>query len=461
MSLTPEIANEIGGAKACRELITRLTEYKARSAKQTGLGFVRFATRIQSIDLLNWLDSQEVIAKYYWRSRDNATEFAALSLPRFGLTTPTVTAGMLFQTDDQIDQPLPESIVLRWFNSFPFAGVERFDDEMRAVPAPFNFLVPDIEIVSGSDGTWLISTLQHLADAKLLQEGLEALVWDEPSELTFPILLSREEAQSRLQWAVAINRAVAAIARKEIEKVVLARRSTCKFSDAVSPWQLLKRLRESNPDCYLFGVDRKPYDPFVGASPERLYRRIGREIETEAVAGTRPRGNNAEEENRYRDDLLHSSKDRNEHELVVRGITESLRPLTSKIEILTEPTIVRLATVQHLVVKIRATLRPGIVDDDLLRQLQPTPAVGGYPRNKAVEMIRLLEPFDRGPYAGPIGWVSHTAAEFAVGIRSAVIKHDNLVLYAGAGIVEGSDPDAEWDEIDQKFKTFASILTAQ
>jgi menaquinone-specific isochorismate synthase len=76
-------------------------------------------------------------------------------------------------------------------------------------------------------------------------------------------------------------------------------------------------------------------------------------------------------------------------------------------------------------------------------------------------MIRLLEPFDRGPYAGPIGWVSHTAAEFAVGIRSAVIKHDNLVLYAGAGIVEGSDPDAEWDEIDQKFKTFASILTAQ
>ncbi len=272
-------------------------------------------------------------------------------------------------------------------------------------------------------------------------------------------MAARDEAQSRLQWAIAVNRAVAGIARGDLEKVVLARKSTCRFESPVSPWKLLKLLRTANPHAYIFGLDRKPFDPFIGASPEQLYRRVGRLIETEAVAGTRPRGKTTSEDNRYRDDLLHSSKDRREHELVVTGIAESLRPLVEKIEIQTDPSIVQLTNVQHLVIKISATLKPGISDDEILRALQPTPAVGGYPKQVAIDLIQSLEPFYRGPYAGPIGWISSDSAEFAVGIRSATIKENALTLYAGAGIVEGSDPDAEWDEIDQKFNTFTSIFT--
>jgi menaquinone-specific isochorismate synthase len=331
----------------------------------------------------------------------------------------------------------------------------------RLTAKPHTFLVPDIELLSVHGETWLTCMVQHMADIELIQEGISGLVWDQNITAATLHLVSREETQSRLQWAVAVNRAVAAIERGELEKVVLARRSTCRFTNPVNPWQLLKRLREANPHAYLFGIDRKPFDSFIGASPEQLYRRIGRQIETEAVAGTRPRGVTQEQDSRYRDDLLHSSKDRWEHALVVTGIAESLKPLVEQITIQPEPTIVPLTNVQHLVIKIKGTLKPGITDDDLLRALQPTPAVGGYPKQRAIDLIHSLEPFNRGPYAGPIGWVSGDSAEFAVGIRSATIKDNTLALYGGAGIVEGSDPDAEWDEIDQKFNTFTSILTDQ
>ena len=463
MSLSPETMVEISGAEASRELIAKLTDYRTRTAGKTLPGYLRLAAKIRRIDLLDWLESQEVVAKYYWHDRDNGVEFAGLLLPRFGLDIPTVTTGILrYGIDQGESEPLlPNTALIRGFNSFPFAEGVRLEPEPRLALTPHTFLVPDIELVAVHGETWLTCILQHASESGLIQEGLTGLVWDEDTSASSLHLVTREETQSRLQWAVAVNRAVAAIERGELEKVVLARRSTCRFTDAVNPWKLLKRLRDANPHTYLFGIDRKPYDPFIGASPEQLYRRIGRQIETEAVAGTRPRGVSPEQDSRYRDDLLHSSKDRREHELVVTGIAESLKPLIEQITIQPEPTIVPLTNVQHLVIKIQATLKPGITDDDLLRALQPSPAVGGYPKQRAIDLIHALEPFTRGSYAGPIGWVSGDSAEFAVGIRSATIKENALTLYAGAGIVEGSDPDAEWDEIDQKFNTFTSILTDQ
>lgn len=462
MRLTPETVVEMTGAEASRDMMARLGDSATRVALQSP-GFVRLTMRIQPVDLLIWLNAQEVVSKFYWRSRDRAVEIAALTLPRFGLSIPSVTPGMLYgSSSNQIGSADETDFTqLRAFNSFNFHGLPRFDTEPQSVNAARTYNLPDIEIITAGSETRLNCTLQHSADIDILREGLRGLDWENVEPPVIPSLSSREETASRLQWAVAVNRAVAAIERKELEKVVLARRSVCTFTDILSPWIILKRLRDSNPDSYLFGIDRKPHDPFIGASPERLYRRNGRLLESEAVAGTRPRGKNPEEEKRFRDDLLHSSKDRKEHQLVIQGILEALRPLTNKIEIAPEPSVVRLSRVQHLAVAIRAELRPGVSDDELLRALQPTPAVGGYPREKAIAMISVLEPFDRGPYAGPIGWVSHDSAEFSVGIRSAVIRKDQMWLFGGAGIVQGSDPDAEWDEIDQKFNTFASILTAQ
>lgn len=459
--MTPQTTVEVTGAEGTRELLSRLSSISAE--RVTYNQPVRLSMKISSVDLLDWLDAQEVITKFYWRSRARDLEYAAVTLPRFGLSVPMVRTGMLLQPEifptskNDIDTP-PSA---RAFNSFGFLGYDRFEPTTAPNTTPRSFICPDIEVINDQDGTWLVCNLPHGGDIEILREGLTLLSWDCVNNTALPPLVEQIEVQSRLEWAVAVNRAVAAIGRDELSKIVLARQVRYRFAERPSPWQILKRLRERNSDSYLFGFDRRSHDPFVGASPERLYKRIGRRIETEAVAGTRPRGKTPEEDSRYREDLLHSTKDRTEHELVVRGIAESLRPLASRITTGSTPTVVPFKDVQHLVIQIEADLRPGITDDDLLRALQPTPAVGGYPRAKALELIPVLESFDRGPYAGPIGWVSHDEAEFAVGIRSAVIRNEQLLLTAGAGIVQGSDPNAEWEEIDQKFNTFASILNAQ
>ncbi len=459
MSFSPEIMLELTGIDAAQDLRARLAEYIARLSKGTPSGYARFAVKIRQIDPLEWLESQEVIAKYYWRDREGKSERAGLLLPRFGLELPTATSGILRGCIEHAegDNSIPAALSIRGFNSFPF--VAGLHVSQPPIAPQYSFLLPDIELITVGGETWLTCLLQNTGEHEMLSLGLADLVWNENIAASSLRMAARDEAQSRLQWAIAVNRAVAGIARGDLEKVVLARKSTCRFESPVSPWKLLKLLRTANPHAYIFGLDRKPFDPFIGASPEQLYRRVGRLIETEAVAGTRPRGKTTSEDNRYRDDLLHSSKDRREHELVVTGIAESLRPLVEKIEIQTDPSIVQLTNVQHLVIKISATLKPGISDDEILRALQPTPAVGGYPKQVAIDLIQSLEPFYRGPYAGPIGWISSDSAEFAVGIRSATIKENALTLYAGAGIVEGSDPDAEWDEIDQKFNTFTSIFT--
>ena len=197
---------------------------------------------------------------------------------------------------------------------------------------------------------------------------------------------------------------------------------------------------------------------FLGASPERLFRRDGRSVESEAVAGTRPRGVSSADDEGLRDDLLHSAKDRSEHTYVSKGIGEALAPLCEELEIEDGVSEMKLARGRHLRSRVRGTLRDGVTDAALLDALHPTPAVGGHPRDEALERYRDLEPFDRGWYAGPVGWIGAEASEFAVGIRSGLVRGRTLALFSGAGIVAGSVPDEEWAEIEQKIGDFTGMF---
>ena len=156
---------------------------------------------------------------------------------------------------------------------------------------------------------------------------------------------------------------------------------------------------------------------------------------------------------------MHSDKDLREHRFVVQGIRETLTPLCQRLAIGDEISILRLAQCQHLASYLEGTLGNGVSDADILHHLQPTPAVGGYPTGAALEEIDRLEHFDRGWYAGPIGWVSHDTTEFAVAIRSGLVEGSKLYLYSGAGIVEGSTADEEWNEIENKIGDFIKVLT--
>jgi len=198
----------------------------------------------------------------------------------------------------------------------------------------------------------------------------------------------------------------------------------------------------------------------MGASPERLYRRTGRAIETEALAGTRPRGEGAADE-ALRAELLADDKERREHRIVVDGIREALAGLC--VNVREDPTIsvLQLRNCQHLFETVEGVLANGVTDGDVLRALHPTPAVGGTPTVDAVRWIAALEPFDRGWYAGPVGWIGRDSAEFAAAIRCGLACGDSLRVYSGAGIVAGSTPEREWAEIENKMSNFLEALATQ
>jgi menaquinone-specific isochorismate synthase len=259
-------------------------------------------------------------------------------------------------------------------------------------------------------------------------------------------------------WRENVVRALAAFSEGRLGKVVLARRAQFGFCEDLDPTLLLESLKAATPGCFHFYAEPESGTAFLGASPERLFRRDGRTLETEAVAGTRPRGVSSTEDEGLRDDLLHSAKDRVEHTYVSKGIREALEPLCEELEIEDGVSEMMLARGRHLRSKVRGTLRDGVTDAVLLDAMHPTPAVGGHPRSEALETIQALEPFDRGWYAGPIGWIGAEDSEFAVGIRSGLVRGRTLALYSGAGIVAGSVPDEEWAEIEQKIGDFTGMF---
>jgi menaquinone-specific isochorismate synthase len=273
-----------------------------------------------------------------------------------------------------------------------------------------------------------------------------------------PESVSRRDHPDREGWSRNVERALAAFSEGRLDKVVLARRTVLGFSQEIDPVLLAESLEEATPGCFHFYVEPEAGVAFVCASPERLFRRDGRAMESEAVAGTRPRGASEADDDELRDDLHSSQKDKAEHEYVKAGIREALGPICDELEVESGVSEMKLASRRHMLSRVRGVLREGVADAEVLRALHPTPAVGGYPKEGALEEIRSTEPFDRGWYAGPVGWIGADAAEFAVGIRSGLVRGNRLALFSGAGIVEGSVPDAEWVEIEQKISDFTGMF---
>ena len=243
-----------------------------------------------------------------------------------------------------------------------------------------------------------------------------------------------------------------------LQKIVLARRTTFAFSASVDAFALLQRLRGVNPTAFHFAIQPAADLTFFGASPERLLRISGTTLKTEALAGTRPRGDTGAADRRLEAELMRSDKELREHGLVHTRIAECLRELCTGVTTQEAVRVRKLAHVQHLHTSFSGTLRPGLGLADALRWLHPTPAVGGYPTCGVSDLIAATEGFDRGWYAGPVGWIGAGEAEFAVAIRSGVAAAERLHLYAGNGIVRGSTAAAEWAEMEQKILQILDVV---
>lgn len=244
----------------------------------------------------------------------------------------------------------------------------------------------------------------------------------------------------------------------EIEKIVLARRSTFQLDQRICPLELLHQLEKSTQNASVFAFQFSKEHAFIGASPEKLYERQGRQIVSEAIAGTRPRGKTVEEDVFFKSELISSSKENHEFSVVKSFIYEKLSPLCESCRYEEKDEILETSTVQHIFNKCTGRLKDSISDMELMKALHPSPAIGGNPTCKAFQFIESKEPFNRGWYASPLGWVSPEAADIAVGIRSALVENSQLHLFAGTGIVQGSEPIKEWEELEHKIAQFKTII---
>ncbi len=303
------------------------------------------------------------------------------------------------------------------------------------------------------------SELAALAERVLRAHGkFKHISYSDKPVATKPPVFATTEAWD---FRTAVKGGLAAIAAGAVKKIVLARVQDMRADAPLHPLRLLNGLRERFPECYSFSVANGRGQSFIGASPERLVRVSKGVLETEALAGSARRGASASEDAALGSALLASEKDLREQRHVLDSIVRRLAPLGLALSFPETPVLRKLANVQHLHTPVSAAMPAGIHLLDALARLHPTPAVGGSPREAAVARIRDLEGFPRGLYAGAIGWMNaRGGGEFLVGIRSALIEGAEARLYAGAGIVEGSDPEKEFAETELKFRAMRDALRA-
>ena len=271
-------------------------------------------------------------------------------------------------------------------------------------------------------------------------------------------ILSPQPACTFEQWKANIEQAIIQIKSGDLRKVVLANATQLTFENHISAYDLVEQSREINLGCYHFLWAENAQNAFVGSTPERLYYRKGNQLFTEALAGTVAVSDNPIETEKNAQWLLKDTKNIYENQLVVEDIEAHLNTYVEAFEV-HSPEIKRLHNVQHLRRRIEAILKADVLDQDCLRQIHPTAAIAGLPRAKATQFIAKNEPFKRGWYAGTLGIFNPQEAEFCVTLRSAKIEHNQITLYAGAGIVKESEPVSEWQEIERKSQALAKLLS--
>jgi menaquinone-specific isochorismate synthase len=328
------------------------------------------------------------------------------------------------------------------------------------------FVFPRVQVTRTADGPWLtVNAVGPDASVERVETTLAAErdrltgLPDTAPALPRPGIADRRRTTTRDAWRDVVTTATDRVDDGTLQKVVLAQALELELGSDLAVHDILDRLGGKYPDCTRFLVEpASEQGGFFGATPERLVSLRGRTVETGALAGTTGRGETPAEDEWLAEELLDDEKNVHEHELVAETIREQLAPFAASVSV-GERGIKRLATVQHLYTPITAELADDTHVLDVVEALHPTPAVGGLPPDRALETIRETEPFDRGWYAAPIGWIDAAGnGTFAVGLRSAVASQQRATLFAGVGIVGDSDPDAEWDEVELKFRPILDEL---
>ncbi|HEY7456221.1 MAG TPA: isochorismate synthase [Solirubrobacterales bacterium] len=332
--------------------------------------------------------------------------------------------------------------------------------------SPASLALPELSICRVGDDAYLtVNAVVFPGDDAdrvfaRLKARLEGLRFD-PLPLLDPHPTERPEIRSVLppsDFEAMVEAATEQIGAGGMSKVVLAREVTVEAAAAHSAAGLFAALREQFPACFCF-CRGTPEAAFIGASPELLIRRAGAGASTVALAGSTRRSSDPAVDDHLGEQLLRSDKNRREQRIVIERIVRKLRPHAVWVQTAEEPELVKVANIQHLATPVIAQLAEPRSAVELAGLLHPTPAVGGEPWPDAADAIDRLERMDRGWYAAPVGWMDATEdGEFCVALRSALLRDREARLFAGVGVVAGSDPAAELEETEIKLGALLPLI---
>ncbi len=426
------------------------------TAFTTGVDGIRFAVVSLDIDPLSFVRaaSDHFEGAFYFSSPEGSAVGGVGIAAKASASGPERFSGLRSAVDAW---SIPEPF--RVFSGFSFSAAGPTSESWSSFGSA-DAVLPIATLLSGGDDRRLLLAIPPELEADSIIERLSSL--DTPPDPVYPNLGDHtlESCPPVSEWTTAVAEAVAAIRDEAIRKVVLARSVIVRSETAPNGFNVVGHLERSYRQCFGFGW-RVNGATFVGASPELLVRSSGGLVTSNPLAGTAPRGEGEAEDRMLADALMRSEKDRIEHRYVVDDVAARLAPLADGLDVPDKPSLKRMATVQHLSTRITGAARPGVHVLDIVDALHPTPAVGGTPRDPALAFIEKAEPFDRGWYTGGIGWFDGSGdGEFAIGLRCGLLEGPNAHIFAGAGIVADSDPDAELLETRLKFRPMLELLAA-
>lgn len=359
--------------------------------------------------------------------------------------------------DCELEGPADVQPVFFLFNRFDAENPAPCDELFDAFPR-LRFMLPEIVLIQTDAGSYLqVNSLSPVYQGRVRRFLKQAASAPARTRRTIP---HRIEPDSREDWRRAVDEALAAIDAGVVGKVVLSRRQKLVADEPFSSKDLLVNLIDGDARGTVL-LYRYADVFFCGCTPELLVRKDGARVSSMCLAGTCPAGADEQERRRLADELMADGKNRAEHDYVVRHVREVFRRVCFDVDVPQTPGIMPLTHVQHLHTPAAAQVLDGVSLWELMGDLHPTPAVSGTPVGEARMLIRRIERYNRGFFAGACGYIDAAGdGEFSVGLRTGVFDGETGWLYAGCGIVAGSDADAEYDEIGLKLKTILDAFEA-
>lgn len=437
-------------------------------AKKLGHSILVSSTMsIDSVDPLNFYEAGKKLffgERFFWKEPHQKITYVGLGASHVIATSDTTPYRFqhvelewerLIQTSIQYNER--NTSFCKLFGGFSFDPAKKRTNLWEDFPES-KFYLPTYMLSSQYEETWLtinlIVTALDQPDRifQNLEKERKLLMKSGKNQHSARIHSFTEKEVEVDNWIESIGNVISHINEGKLEKAVLARELKLLSDEDFDIRSILFYLQQHQPTSYLFAMESGS-STFIGATPERLIKKEQQSVLSTCLAGSIKRGKTYEEDKKLELELLHDVKNLEEHQFVVQMISQELKQVCQELTTASEPTIFKAKDIQHLYTPITGKVKEGVHLLSLVKQLHPTPALGGFPQEKAMVEIREQELLDRGWYAGPIGWIDGQGnGEFAVAIRSGLVKQKQASLFAGCGIVGKSEPVKEYEETQIKFK---------